>query len=191
MKIIMFSGKAEAGKTTAAEMVKEVLEKEHYRVAIIPYGAYVKETARLVFGWDGKKDEKGRQLLQWWGTDVVRKKYPNFWLETVQRLAMVVQDQLDYMLIDDCRFPNEIDNWKNNWSCLAVRINRPGHENALTPEQRNHPSETSLDNYDFDLTITATDYNTLKYRVQKAGSVFWFDESLFHKPDEMEYYDTL
>lgn len=162
MKIILISGKAEAGKTTAANIIKYYLCGIGKRAAIVPYGQYVKDTAKMIFGWDGQKDENGRQLLQWWGTDVVRKKNKNFWVNTVMRLAAVLDGEIDYLIIDDCRFPNEIDLWKDEYGYLTLRIERPGHDNALNDKQRKHPSETALDDYEFDVTISATDFKELK-----------------------------
>ena len=162
MKIILISGKAEAGKTTAANIIKYYLCGIGKRAAIVPYGQYVKDTAKMIFGWDGQKDENGRQLLQWWGTDVVRKKNENFWVNTVMRLAAVLDVEIDYLIIDDCRFPNEVELWKHEYDYLTLRIERPGHENALNDEQRKHPSETALDDYEFDVTISATDFKELK-----------------------------
>ena len=69
MKVILISGKAEAGKTTTANFIKEYLVNHQARPMLIPYGNYVKTTAKELLEWNGKKDEKGRELLQWWGTD--------------------------------------------------------------------------------------------------------------------------
>ena len=159
--VILFSGKAESGKTLAANIFKEYLEKLGYRVAIIPYASYLKETAKLIFNWDGKKDAKGREILQRWGTEIVRQKDPDFWANSVRRLVDVVGDAIDYVLIDDVRFPNEIDIWKDT-AHMTVRIERPGHENILTKEQRNHISETALDTYPFDLVFSGTNRNELE-----------------------------
>lgn len=163
--IILISGKAEHGKTETAKILKQELKDHGYRAAIIPYGDYVKSSAKLIFDWDGQKDEKGRNLLQHWGTDVVRAKCPDFWVESVQRLVLVAQSQLDYVIIDDCRFPNEIEAWKN-WPHISVRVERPGYINHLTDDQRCHPSETSLDDYEFDITLHAIDVNELGYEVR-------------------------
>lgn len=159
--IILFSGKAEAGKTTAARMLKEFLDRNNYKSAIIPYGDYVKNTARLIFDWNGEKDKAGRYLLQHWGTDIVRKKDPNFWTDTVVRLASVLNGELDFIIIDDARFENEITCWAGEYWVYTVRVERPGYENHLTPEQRMHPSETSLDNYTFDALLHATNQGEL------------------------------
>lgn len=172
-KIILFSGKAESGKSTSSKMLVKLLEENNERVVIIPYGDYVKNTARLIFGWDGSKDENGRALLQWWGTDVVRKKDPNFWIETVYRLINVAGDLFDYVIIDDARFENEIAFWKettqfkSEYKTFTVNVLRLDHENILTEEQRNHPSECSLDGYIFDSNIVASNIEELEIGVRK------------------------
>lgn len=172
MIVILISGKAESGKTTAANILKNELEKIGGKAAIIPYGDYVKHTAKLVYDWDGKKDEAGRSLLQHWGTDVVRSKHENFWVDTVISLNSLIRDEFDYMIVDDVRFKNEITRWKGDSDCtwrkvISVRIERPGFENHLTEEQRNHISETDLDSFDlFDANISATDVDELTESVK-------------------------
>ena len=76
------------------------------------------------------------------------------------------------MIIDDCRFPNEIDLWKclTAYPVLTIRVIRPGHENMLTLEQRLHPSEISLDKYSFDIYLTATNKDELHDEVERKLS---------------------
>ena len=64
MKIILISGKAEAGKTTTAKFLKQKLGEQGKLSAIIPYGQYVKDTATMLFDRDGINDEKGHDLIQ-------------------------------------------------------------------------------------------------------------------------------
>jgi hypothetical protein len=162
-KIILFSGKAESGKSTAAGITKSRIESTGYKVAKLAYGDYVKETARMLFSWNGQKDEAGRTLLQWWGTEVVRAKQPNFWVDTVIRLCSILGDMYDYILVDDARYENEITRWRGD--VTTVRVERPGHENRLTPEQRAHISETSLDEYPFDVRLSASTRTELEAQV--------------------------
>lgn len=176
MKMILISGKAEAGKTTTANIIISELEKLGLKAVKLAYGDEVKETAKKVWGWNGKKDEAGRHLLQWWGTDVVRAKRPNYWVESVVRLVDVLDGVVDYVLIDDCRFPNEIRVWQDSdlaskfssgLRTVTVRVDRPGHVSALTQEQLMHPSETALDAWNFDVQLTARNYQELEQEVQR------------------------
>lgn len=155
MKIILISGKAETGKTLSAHIIKKKLEKWDKKVVIIPYGAYVKDLARLLYGWNGEKDTYGRELLQKLGTDIIRTREPDFWVDTVKRLVKALRNDFDYVIIDDCRFPNELEAW-NDYPNTKIRVERPYYENSLTVEQRTHPSENALDSYNFDLVFEAT-----------------------------------
>lgn len=168
MLVVLISGKAESGKTLTSIFLKRTLEWNGYKVLKMAYGDYVKETATSVFGWDGNKDEKGRKLLQWWGTDVVRANEESFWTDTVTRLAKHIEPYFDCLIIDDVRFPNEIHCWDDKFKYLTVRVERPSHSNALTDEQRKHPSETAMDDYKCDVTLSANDASELEHQVEKV-----------------------
>lgn len=189
MKIVLFSGKAESGKTTAANMLHDYLVYCGYRVAIIPYADYLKNSARLIFDWNGEKDEAGRELLQKWGTDIVRAKDPNFWVDTVVRLVEVAEEQLDYILIDDVRFPNELQVWREHCkygdSVTHIRMERPGHQNKLTEEQRQHPSETALDYCYADAVISSTNTASIALNIYDIGCRI----KTGRKPMKTIYYD--
>ena len=82
-------------------------------------------------------------------------------------IVVGLKTEFDYVLIPDARFENEIENWKDiNIPTISVRVNRydsnlEPFDNKLSKEQREHPSEISLDNYDkFDYivkNVTETD----------------------------------
>lgn len=161
-RTIIISGKAGSGKDMTAQFMKEELEKHGKKVLIIHYGDAVKWVLRDYFNWDGKKDEIGRTLLQTVGTDIVRARHPNFWTGIVVGLLQSFEpySNFDIALVPDARFPNEVDiALANLQNCVAVRINRKNADGTewinptLTDTQRQHPSETSLDNYAFDYII--------------------------------------
>lgn len=156
-KVILLSGKGEAGKTSLANIIKKELEKANKKVLIIPFAGYLKFVAKQYFEWDGKKDENGRTLLQYLGTDIVRRKNPNFWVETVGNFINLFSEEFDFFIIDDCRFLEEIRYFKdiNIIDNFSIRVKRLNYENSLTKDQRNHASETALDNYSFDLYINS------------------------------------
>jgi hypothetical protein len=155
-KVICISGKAEAGKTTTANIIKERLESLGNRVVIIPFADYLKFVAEKYFGWNGKKDEEGRHLLQFLGTDKVRKRNEDFWVRSVYQLVQVFWDDFDYVLCDDTRFINEIQYFDSHHMFpLHIRVIRPNHESKLTLEQKNHRSEIELDDFPQDVRLVA------------------------------------
>jgi len=84
-------------------------------------------------------------MLQYVGTDVIRKQDENYWVRFVGEMLTFFNNKWDYVLIPDCRFPNELNRLKEEgFDVTHVRIERSSHENNLTEEQRNHPSETAL-----------------------------------------------
>lgn len=154
MRVVCISGKAQHGKDTTAGMIKNELESRGKKVLVTHYADLLKYICRSFFGWNGEKDEAGRQLLQYVGTDVVRKQRPDFWVDFISSVLKLFPGHWDYVLIPDCRFPNEIDAMKKQgFDVIGLRIKRLGFKSPLTEEQQNHPSETALDNYPMDYKI--------------------------------------
>jgi len=149
--IILISGKAQNGKDFVANELKRQLEELGNKVLIVHYADYLKMVCKDYLGWDGKKDEKGRQVLQYVGTDKARKNNPDIWVKVVNELILAIGEDYDYILIPDTRFSNEIDYMKRyGHDVISVRVTRLNFESTLTKEQKQHLSETALDNYDFD-----------------------------------------
>ena len=156
--IIGMSGYAGSGKDTVADILvadhgyerrsfAALLKQAVYNLDPVLTSAGLR-VQHLVdkYGWDVVKREypEARRLLQRFGTEVGRTLFgENFWVD--QAFVGIGAD--DKIVFTDCRFVNE---------ALAVqvcggdvwRIERPG-VNALNA----HPSETSLDDFDFDAII--------------------------------------
>lgn len=148
MKVICISGKARHGKDTLAGMLNEQLTAKGFRVLTTHFGDLVKYICEKFFNWDGAKDEKGRALLQYVGTDVVRKQRPSYWTDFIVSVLELFPNEWDYVLIPDCRFPNEVECFiEHGMDTTLIRINRPNFVSNLTPEQLKHPSETAMDDY--------------------------------------------
>lgn len=108
-----------------------------------------------------------REFLQNLGTDAVRDGlHPNAWVNAL--MADYAPDQYsDYpsrmpkWIVTDVRFPNEAQAIKDKGGVI-IRIDRPG----IKPVN-SHPSETSLDNWDFDYKIAnASDLVALRQSVE-------------------------
>lgn len=154
MRVIAISGKARHGKDTVAVFLEEALQADGYSVLIAHYGDLVKYVCKMFFGWNGEKDEYGRSLLQYVGTDSIRAQRPDYWVGFISSIMKLFPDKWDYVLIPDCRFPNEIDYIKNaGFDTVHLRIVRENFMSPLTPEQQAHPSETALDDVQPDYYI--------------------------------------
>lgn len=168
--IIFISGKAQSGKTTTAYLLKKNIEMMGDYAVVINYADLLKHICSTYFEWDGKKDKEGRRLLQEVGTDIVRNNDPDFWVDFVRRFVDVFSGTWNYIIIADCRFKNEIS-WRNDIDayCVHMRVLRPGYDNGLTEEQKNHISETDLDDVEPDCylfndgTLIDLDRNVLKF----------------------------
>ena len=153
MKVITISAKAKAGKDFCANLIKQKLESRGNKVLITHYADLLKYICKTFFNWDGSKNTEGRTLLQYVGTDVIRQKNPDYWVNFLIGIFNLFPDEWDYVLIPDTRFPNENDLMKEYFDVTTVRVTRPNYDNGLTEEQQNHESEIALDDYKFDYQI--------------------------------------
>ena len=158
MKLILISAKLQHGKDTTAGLLKVELEKNGNKVLICHYADLLKYICKTFFNWDGKKDDKGRTILQYVGTDIIRHQCEDYWVKFMMEILFMFRKEWDYVLIPDTRFPNEIEYANSSWigeeNVYTIRINRPNFNSGATEEQLNHPSECSLDEYEFDHYIT-------------------------------------
>jgi hypothetical protein len=126
-RIVAFMGIAGSGKTTAATWFMRC--NPQYKP--FSFAAEVKAIA-LLMGWDGKKDKKGRQLLQDIGM-AGRRYDQDIWVSKLQKRL----ETTEYLVIDDVRFQNEADAIRANGGIVlrVVRSDLPIMD---------HPSETEL-----------------------------------------------
>lgn len=86
----------------------------------------------------------GREVLQVLGTDIFRRIYDNVWVDTT--LRRIREDNSKFAIISDVRFPNEVKGIEDNGG-KVIRLTR------AVNSQDTHPSETALDNYEFQYVI--------------------------------------
>lgn len=153
-KIIIISGKAQNGKDSTADILMDQLKGTSIKLS---YADYLKLIAKKFFGWDGKKDEKGRSTLQFVGTDLIREKLgmENFHVNRVCEDIKIAENQFDYFFIPDARRKNEIYFTQAMFpdAVTTIRVSRKNFKSPLTYKQQNHISEIDLDNFKFDYNI--------------------------------------
>lgn len=137
MITLCISGKATSGKSTAAQVILE-----NFTAVSFAFADEVKRIA-FEFGRDGKKDARGRRLLQRVG-DIGREYDSNLWvdraIEKAKGYAPYPKDAI--CIFSDCRYPNELDRVRQEmYNVVTMRIERNG------VEKLEHSSETALDSY--------------------------------------------
>lgn len=107
------------------------------------------------------KTDEHRKLLQFEGTENGRDKIgPNVWVDTVDKWIELHATRyakmgrpIGVVIVSDCRFPNEVD-WIFSRGGIVLKMEAPKRnlaamEKTGDPEKiKNHPSETSLDDYE-------------------------------------------
>lgn len=184
MKIVLISGKSRSAKDTTASYIAAEFRLRGQRTLIVHYADFLKWFCREYLGWDGKKEtlqntgETGRSMLQRVGTEIVRKNNPDSWIMMMIALLKGMYTEYDVVFIPDARFPNEIERIKeafeNEAKIITIRINRPNFDNGLSEEEKNHSSETALDDYKFDLYIK-NDEELAKLRGKAKDIARWIE----------------
>lgn len=167
-QIFILSGKARSGKETVSEIIKNYYHDKD--VVTISFASTLKEYAKKISRWNGSEEDKPRELLQQLGVELIKEK-----LDDKLLIKRVIEDIevysyfFDVIIITDARLIDEIELVKNKYPYAKVlRIIREDYENELTDSQRNHITETGLDEYHgFDYTVINKDLEQLKIEVNK------------------------
>jgi len=106
------------------------------------YKDYLKNELGVIYHNPGKMSI--REVLQFFGTEIMRKMYDSVWINNC--IKRIKASQSPISIITDCRFVNEVEALKNK-DAFTVRLLR-------NPLNQNHNSETECDKYTkFDLII--------------------------------------
>ena len=137
----------QVGKTTAADRLAE-------RHGFVKYALAepIKEIARSGFGWDGRKDARGRRLLQEVGT-VGRNYRGDIWLDRFA--ARLAAEEPSRAVVDDLRLERE-ERYLRKLGFACILVTRPaelisaveGSEGA-----RGHETETEIGRLSVDAVI--------------------------------------
>ena len=149
--VIGLAGKAGSGKDFITQHVIRPLGYMqfslawHFKVGIVGKGLATHEEVFFT------KPPEIRRQLQLEGTEYGRNVYgEDVWCNTTLEWFHVLSENwgIRKFIIPDIRFPNEVQ-FIRALGGAVYRIHAPVRveQNKLTPEQRQHPSETSLDDY--------------------------------------------
>lgn len=170
--VIILSGRATSGKTFAMNYIKSIYDDSRLVTFAAPLKRMCVDILGLnalsCYGSNHEKDQvthikwadlpidksikdtitksdpiymTGREVMEVLGTQIFRKMYYDCWVKAA--CHSIIADDSPLFIIEDCRFPNEIDYLRNNLkNVYVIRLTR-------NPLNRDSESERALDNYDF------------------------------------------
>lgn len=185
---IGISGKMGSGKDTVAKIIEEILKTCNIRVEIIPFALELKRMVMELFKYTEEevyrtKPPEVREILQRFGTDVIRKRQEDFWIRQLERNAQKVDSPFGYVfvVVPDVRFENEAEFVKGQGGLLFRVQRNEASEAARKEESGQHRSEIDLDSkpWLFHETIyNNSTFNELRDRVREALKPVMICESL-------------
>lgn len=164
--VILISGRAGVGKTTVGEAIQTYLSNEVTKYSYITHFAIGVKMVAYLMGWDGKKNEIGRKLLQDignFGREYSKDAWVNFMIKHLNET--IPEELLDIIIVDDWRFPSEAGYFlerSEKYNVFTINIKSTSDREILrgTREWKDI-SETSLENYkNFDYILQ--NYNSLE-----------------------------
>lgn len=147
--IFLISGKARSGKDTTASIIHKIYSKKALKVINLQYSFYMKEYAKSISDWDGSEDTKPRELIQFIGTELIRRNINElFFVNRICEDIEVYSYFFDVITVSDVRQILEIEIPKSKFDkVVSIHIKRDNFNNNLTTTEKQHQTEIELDNY--------------------------------------------
>lgn len=173
--ILLISGLAGAGKTTVSDLIKKQINDRYPELKVVTYSLSnpIKYIAQAFMDWDKEKDYKGRRLLQQIGF-VGREYDEEIWVKhLLNQLDRNFGDisriyPVNVVLIDDWRFPNELEALRKNPLLDVVSI-RIMYRGGLRDESALDVSETSLPEDESHYDFVIDNGSSLESLTEKVG----------------------
>lgn len=170
LHLVGICGQAFAGKSTVGARLSAHLLQSGVRAYTLAFALPLKDIARSM-GWNGKKDEKGRKLLQLLGTECMRQcidplGWIKLWLKDVKafvRNCERTSNQPVVVIADDVRFPNELAAIRGRQGTMVyvhadheTRKKRAEKDGLFLPDG-SHISENNLDLANVGISVNNND----------------------------------
>lgn len=157
--VILIAGKIGAGKTTVANFMQQSIPT-NYSSMVSSFALGIKTIAQHI-GWNSEKDGKGRQLLQQL-ENIGREYNKNTWvkltMDVVSRMTNPIT--LDFLFIDDWRFPNEYKWFADRADIYGVYRVRVHRENEKDISEMSLPN--NFEHYDYNIVNKNMDLDELR-----------------------------
>lgn len=184
-RVIAFTGKMGAGKTTAMEYMQYVLDDLGATNMELKFAGKLYELQTVIYNTLGRKVEgaKDRELLQFIGTEWGRKKFgPSIWVDLWKE--RVEQFPRSVVIVnDDCRFDNEAETVREMGGIIVEIVASEETRAARIPLiNTGHSSENGISanlvTYQIDNNGTDAELrNQIEELVRRLGYGAWEEQS--------------
>jgi len=178
--IIALSGKMGCGKTTLADELLQI--RPGHRISFADalreeVAALLNVYLRDVYTQEFKSEEfqignrrmTGREILQWWGTEIRRASDKDYWSRKMAERCQLMPGC--FLVVDDMRFMSELEVMRD-LHAICIRINP--HENWTPGPSANHASETDLDEYTLWDMVVSLGYGKIR---ECAGRIMSYKDA--------------
>jgi hypothetical protein len=146
---------------------------DKYKVIKVSFAAKLKSMVKDLYNLDEtfvNGENKGVPIDRFGGITAreIMNIWGDVWVDYVFNTTIPSLPDNSLVVITDCRFANEASAIKK-YGGVVVDIIRDTSFLDISPEQRNHISETDLDDYNFDFTIVND--GTLEELYKKADVI--------------------
>ena len=175
MKIYLLAGKAGSGKDLMGRYMKTQYDFAGHNACILHITTPLYEYARNYFSWNGNMAEKPREFLQEMGIEVIQKQLGKkyFLLDRLCEDVDILKNFFDVFIITDGRLLFEFEELKRRFpSIKIIHVIRDNYENELTEQEKQHVTETEMEDYtDYDYIVRNTSKERLYSEADKIMGV--------------------
>lgn len=175
MKIYLLAGKAGSGKDLMGRYMKTQYDFAGHNACILHITTPLYEYARNYFSWNGNMAEKPREFLQEMGIEVIQKQLGKkyFLLDRLCEDVDILKNFFDVFIIADGRLLFEFEELKRRFpSIKIIHVIRDNYENELTEQEKQHVTETEMEDYtDYDYIVRNTSKERLYSEADKIMGV--------------------
>jgi len=165
--IIGIRGFFQSGKDTIAAIFEETFNKDNYDVDVRSFAHNLRIAIMKIFGFNytyvfseefktdlhdinpiGQPDKKmtGRELLQYFGTEVCRAMSRDCWSHSC--INEIRCDDIGVAIVKDVRFLTEVQAIRNSGNpSFIIRVERPGHNGDGHQSERELADASGIDDF--------------------------------------------
>lgn len=163
MKIFLLAGKNESGKNEVAKLIKEHYVYNYKKSAITSFSKYIKNFVIELTEWDGNKLTANVSNIQDIGA-VIRSINEDFLVDNMIKDMSIYEKYVDNVIIDDVKFPREIDKIRNDYDeVYVISVENQFKASEMSIDEQIDATELALESFtDFDYTIVNTTLEQLR-----------------------------